>query len=101
MNGAFMEQEELTVKILHAVEQNPELSQRDLSNQIGISLGKTNYVLKSLIKKGFIKTESFLNSRNKWAYRYNLTPKGMKEKAIITKNFIKRKMEEYERLLGE
>ena len=80
---------------------NPELSQRDLAENIGISVGKTNYIIKFLIKKGLIKTENFLNSKNKWAYRYILTPEGIKEKARITKEFVKRKMEEYGRLLEE
>ena len=96
-----METEEATVKILSTVYKNPELSQRDLAENIGISVGKTNYVIKSLIKKGLIKTENFLNSKNKWGYRYILTPKGIKEKARITKDFVKRKMAEFERLLEE
>jgi EPS-associated MarR family transcriptional regulator len=96
-----MEQEEAVVKILNVIHKNPELSQRDLSKVVGISLGKTNYVLKALIDKGIIKTENFLNYKNKWGYRYLLTKHGIKEKTRITKTFVKRKIEEYERLLED
>jgi EPS-associated MarR family transcriptional regulator len=93
--------EESIVKVLSTIDKNPEISQRDLSKELGFSLGKTNYILKALVKKGFVKTENFLNSKNKWSYRYILTPEGVKEKIKITKNFIKRKMEEYEKLVKD
>ena len=96
-----MESNETIIKMLSIMHKNPKLSQREISQSIGISVGKTNYIIKSLIKKGLIKTENFLNSKNKWAYRYILTPEGIKEKARITKEFVKRKMEEYEKLLEE
>lgn len=96
-----MEQEEATIKLLITIHKNPELSQRDISKSIGISVGKTNYIIKALINKGIIKTQRFLNSKNKWAYRYILTPEGMKEKVKITREFVKRKMAEYEKLLEE
>ena len=96
-----MEHEEATVKLLKIIQDNPEISQRDLAKTIGISIGKTNYIIKALINKGIIKTQRFLNSKNKWAYRYLLTPKGIKEKARITREFVKRKIEEYEKLLEE
>ncbi len=94
-----MDKEESMVKLLNVVHKNPELSQRELAKAIGISVGKTNYVIKALIQKGFIKTSRFLNSKNKWGYKYILTSKGVKEKTRITKEFVKRKMEEYEKLL--
>ena len=94
-----MEYDESTIKLLNTIHKNPELSQRELAEAIGISVGKTNYVIKALIEKGVIKTHRFLNSKNKWAYKYILTPEGIKEKTRITKEFIKRKMEEYEKLL--
>ena len=96
-----MENDEATIKLLNTVHKNPELSQRELAEAIGISVGKTNYVIKALIEKGIIKTHRFLNSKNKWAYKYILTPKGIKEKTRITREFVKRKMEEYEKLLQE
>jgi len=94
-----LDKEESMVKLLNVVHKNPELSQRELAKAIGISVGKTNYVIKALIQKGFIKTSRFLNSKNKWGYKYILTSKGVKEKTRITKEFVKRKMEEYEKLL--
>ncbi|MCD6257673.1 MarR family EPS-associated transcriptional regulator [Candidatus Aerophobetes bacterium] len=94
-----MERDEAVIKLLNIIYKNSELSQRELAKTVGISVGKTNYVIKALIEKGLVKTSRFLNSRNKWAYRYILTPKGIKEKARITRDFIKRKMAEYEKLL--
>ena len=93
-----MEKEESIVKLLNIIYKNPQASQREIAKSIGISLGKTNYIIKELVKKGVIKTERFLNSKNKWAYKYLLTPKGVKEKARITRDFVKRKMKEYEEL---
>jgi len=98
--GFKMERDEAVIKLLNIIHKNSELSQRELAKTVGISVGKTNYVIKALIEKGLVKTSRFLNSRNKWAYRYILTPKGIKEKARITRDFIKRKMAEYEKLLG-
>jgi len=96
-----MQPNETIVKMLSIIHKNPELSQRELSENIGISVGKTNYVIKSLINKGIVKTQRFLNSKNKWAYRYILTPEGIKEKTRITREFVKRKIEEYKELLEE
>jgi len=87
-----MEKDEAVIKLLNIISKNPELSQREITKTIGISVGKTNYVIKTLIEKGLVKTSRFLNSKNKWAYRYILTPKGIKQKARITRDFIKRKM---------
>ncbi len=75
----------MTIKLLKTIYKNPDQSQRELAKIVGISVGKTNYIIKALIKKGLIKTERFLNSKNKWAYRYILTPDGIKEKTRITK----------------
>jgi len=94
-----MGKEESIVKLLNVIYKNPQASQREIAKSMGISLGKTNYIIKELVKKGIIKTERFLNSKNKWAYKYLLTPKGMKEKARITRDFVKRKIKEYEELL--
>ncbi|RKY40453.1 MAG: MarR family EPS-associated transcriptional regulator [Candidatus Omnitrophota bacterium] len=94
-----MKQEELTVKFLHILHKNPYITQRKIAKSVGISLGKTNYIIKELTKKGVIKASRFLNSKNKRAYTYILTPKGVKEKTRITKNFVKRKIAEYEKLL--
>ena len=74
-------QEENHLKVLRLLEVNPQLSQRDLADALGISLGKTNYCLKALLGKGFIKMQSFNKSQNKLAYAYLLTPMGITEKA--------------------
>ncbi len=91
----------MTIKFLNTIYKNSDQSQRELAEIIGISVGKTNYIIKALIKKGLIKTENFLNSKNKWAYRYILTPIGIKEKTRITKEFVKRKMAEYKELMED
>lgn len=96
-----MNDPETIVKVLSHLGRRPESSQREIAEHAGISLGKANYVLQALVRKGMIKTENFLNSKNKLGYRYILTPKGVKEKMKITKNFIKKKMAEYEVLLSE
>jgi MarR family transcriptional regulator, temperature-dependent positive regulator of motility len=90
--------EESHLKVLRLLESNPHLNQRDLSKAMGISLGKTNYCIKALLDKGFIKMQNFRNNQNKMAYSYLLTPVGVEEKARITVRFLKHKMDEYERL---
>ena len=69
--------------------------------KVGISLGKFNYYLKELVKKGFVKINRFTSSDNKAAYMYILTPQGVEQKSKITVNFLKRKMEEYEKIKQE
>ena len=75
-------------QILKSLELDSHPTQRQLSNDLGVSLGKVNYCLKSLIKKGFIKVNNFRNSNNKTQYSYLLTPKGIEEKAKLTLDFI-------------
>lgn len=93
--------DEYRYKIFKLVEDNPEISQRELARQLGISLGKTNYCLKALIEKGLLKAGNFRNSKNKMAYVYKLTPKGIEEKANVTVRFLKQKVSEYESLKTE
>lgn len=93
--------DEYRYKIFKLIEANPELSQRELARELGISLGKTNYCLKALIEKGLLKAGNFRNSKNKMAYVYKLTPKGIEEKANVTVRFLKQKMTEYESLKSE
>ena len=88
-------------KLLRLLDQDPSLSQRQLSRALGISLGKTNYCLKALIEKGWIKANNFRRSENKLGYAYLLTPEGIEQKARLTRQFLKRKMEEYEELRQE
>ena len=77
------------------------MSQRDLARQLGISLGKTNYCLQALLEKGWVKVRNFKNSKNKIAYSYLLTPKGVDQKAKLTVVFLKRKEAEFEALKYE
>ena len=86
------------LKVLRHLEDNPSVTQRELAEALGISLGKTNYCLKALINKGMIKAKNFRNSANKRAYLYILTPKGIEAKARISVKFLQRKVEEYEAL---
>jgi EPS-associated MarR family transcriptional regulator len=88
-------------KLMRLLEANPEMSQRDLARELGISLGKVNYCLQALIGKGWIKVARFTNSHNKAAYMYLLTPRGIQRKASLTVRFLQRKMQEYELLRAE
>jgi len=92
---------DFTYKVIKLIERNPEISQRELSRELGISLGKTNYCVKALMDKGWIKARNFKNSQNKLAYSYLLTPKGMREKTNVASQFLKRKLVEYDALQRE
>lgn len=92
---------EVHLKLLRCIEANPDMTQRELANELGISLGKANYCLRELIKKGFVKARNFKNSNNKRAYLYLLTPQGIDEKAKISMAFLRRKINEYEELKHE
>ena len=94
-------QEEVRYKLLNILEYNPEATQRELARELGVSVGKINYCMTALIEKGLIKANNFKNSKNKRAYTYLLTPRGIEEKARITVRFLKRKMDEYEALRQE
>jgi EPS-associated MarR family transcriptional regulator len=93
--------EEMRYKLMRLLEANPQLSQRDAAQELGISLGKVNYGLQALIRKGWIKASRFKNSRNKAAYMYLLTPRGIEERARLTVSFLQLKMREYEALRAE
>lgn len=92
---------ETHLKVLRRLEENPDLTQRELAEALGISLGKANYCLKALIEKGWVKANNFKNSRNKAAYAYLLTPSGLEEKARITVRFLKQRIRDYEQIKGE
>ena len=94
-------QEENHLKVLRLLEAKPHFNQRDLADELGVSLGKTNYCLKALLTKGFIKVQSFRKSPNKLAYAYVLTPIGIAEKAGLTVRFLKLKVAEFESLALE
>jgi EPS-associated MarR family transcriptional regulator len=93
--------EEIHYHVLKHIEANPSITQRELAKELGVSVGKVNYCLKALIDKGWIKANNFKNSNKKLAYFYILTPSGMEQKAKITMNFLKRKMNDYEELKKE
>ena len=93
--------DELRLKVLRALEANPELSQRQLAAERGVSLGGVNYVLKALVERGFVKADNFRKSGSKVAYLYVLTPRGVAEKAFLATAFLGRKLEEYEVLKQE
>ncbi len=86
------------LRLLRLIEAKPDLSQRDLSRELGMSLGKVNYCLNALVDKGLVKVDNFRNNDNKLSYAYLLTPRGIKSKALITAHFLQRKMAEYESL---
>jgi EPS-associated MarR family transcriptional regulator len=92
---------ETRLTLLRALEQNPDLSQRKIAEKLGISLGKTNYCLKALIERGWVKAGNFGKSKNKSRYFYQLTPSGLTEKAKMTQRFLKRKLKEHEQLLKQ
>jgi EPS-associated MarR family transcriptional regulator len=89
------------LRLLRLLDTKPELSQRDLSRELGMSLGKVNYCLNALVDKGLVKVGNFRNNDNKLSYAYLLTPRGIKSKAVITAHFLQRKMAEYEALKAE
>ena len=98
MNAPPEESDFRTLRLLAA---NPQLSQRDLARELGMSLGKTNYCLKALLGKGLIKAERFRKSHNKLAYAYLLTPSGIAEKTSLAVHFLERKVADYEALRHE
>ena len=90
-----MNNQELKYRVLKILEDQPNLTQRQLAKALGVSLGKAHYVLRSLIDVGWIKLCNFQRSSNKWGYSYLLTPIGVAEKTAITMSFLKRKKKEY------
>ena len=94
-------QDEMRFKVLHALQQQPDMNQRQLAELLGVSLGKTNYLLRALVEKGLLKARNFRNSQNKLAYAYLLTPSGIAQKAELTRGYLERKTVEFEALKGE
>lgn len=88
-------------RLLRILEAHPDLSQRELAEQVGISLGKANYLLKALVDKGWVKIQNFRNSDNKSAYLYQLTPTGLSEKVRVTQRFLARKLQEHQQIEAE
>jgi len=93
-----MHSEDARYKILRILEKNPEASQRQMAEELGISLGKVNYCLQALVEKGLVKARNFSKSQDKRRYLYVLTPSGIDKKAKMAARFLQRKMAEYEAL---
>jgi EPS-associated MarR family transcriptional regulator len=93
--------DEMRYKLLRMLEANPQMSQRDVARELEVSLGKVNYCLQALGRRGWIKATHFKNSQNKAAYMYVLTPHGIEAKSRLTLRFLQSKMREYEALRTE
>lgn len=94
-------QEDVRFRVLRLLHDNPELSQRELAESVGISNGSAHYLISALLDKGLIKLGNFTAAQDKRRYAYILTPKGIAEKAAITKHFLERKIQEYDALKAE
>lgn len=94
-------QEDTYFRVMRILQENSDLTQRELAEKLGISVGGLNYCLKALKEKGMVKMKNFANSKNKFGYVYVLTPIGMAEKLAITHRFLQRKMDEYDALKAE
>lgn len=86
------------LRVLRLIEEKPRLTQREMAQELGVSLGKANYCLRAVLSKGFVKAQNFRNNKNKRAYAYLLTPEGITAKAALAKQFFARKLEEYDAL---
>jgi EPS-associated MarR family transcriptional regulator len=94
-------QEDTYFRVMRTLQDNPDLTQRELAGKLGISVGGVNYCLKALMDKGLVKMKNFADSKNKFGYVYVLTPTGVAEKAVIAHRFLQRKTHEYEALKVE
>ena len=90
--------DERDLMAMRLLEANPKMTQRELAEALGVSLGAANYCLKALVEKGWIKLENFQKNPNKLGYLYLMTPKGVTAKARLTSQFLQSKLAEYERL---
>jgi EPS-associated MarR family transcriptional regulator len=96
-----LQQEDNAFRVMRLLQDNPDLTQRELAEKLGLSVGGLNYCLKALVEKGWVKVQNFAHSKNKFGYMYVLTPHGMAKKAQITGRFLQRKLLEYESLKTE
>ena len=96
-----MNKDQIHFDLLRKLDSNPEYTQRELSKEMGVSLGKVNYCIKKLVEKGWVKLTNFSHNPNKVGYAYLLTAKGIEEKTKLTYAFLKIKTEEYEMLKEE
>jgi EPS-associated MarR family transcriptional regulator len=94
-------QQDTYFRVLRLLQENPDLTQRELAQHLGVSVGGLNYCLKALIQKGWVKVHNFSQSKQKLGYAYILTPEGLIEKAQLTASFLRRKMQEFDALRAE
>ena len=95
------QQEDTYFRVLRILNEQPDITQRELAEKLGVSVSGLNYCLKALVQKGLVKIQNFSNSNNKLGYVYLLTPEGVTEKAALTTRFLQRKMQEFEALKAE
>lgn len=91
-------QEDTYFRVLRMLQDNPDMTQREIADKLGISTSGLNYCLNALIDKGLVKVQNFSQSKNKFGYIYVLTPQGIAQRLFLTSRFLKRKMQEYETL---
>jgi EPS-associated MarR family transcriptional regulator len=96
-----VQQAEIYLKVMRLISQNPDISTRQVADEVGISNGSAYYVLTALVEMGFVKLENFKKNPRKGQYAYLLTPKGIREKSLLTHSFIGRKRDEFEVLKSE
>ena len=96
-----MNNKDIRLDLLRKLQSNPKHTQRELSQEMGISLGKVNFCMQKLTAKGWVKLTNFSRSSNKLGYMYLLTPKGIEQKAKLTSSFLKTRLEEFELLKDE
>jgi EPS-associated MarR family transcriptional regulator len=94
-------QEDTYCRVLRLLQDNPDMTQREIAQSLGLSTSGLNYCLKALIDKGWVKVHNFSQSKNKFGYIYELTPQGIAEKLALTSRFLKRKLNEYDALKAE
>ena len=94
-------QEDTHFRVMRLLQNNPDLTQRELAERLGLSLGGLNYCLRALMEKGLVKMQNFADSKNKFGYVYVLTPSGIAERTRLTQRFLQRKLSEFEALRAE
>lgn len=94
-------QRDIHFRVLRILQETPDITQRELAENLGVSVSGLNYCLKALIEKGWVKVQNFSESKNKFGYVYMLTPRGIAQKSALTSEFLARKMREYEALRVE
>ena len=94
-------QQDTYFRVMRLLKENPDITQRELADKLGVSVGALNYCLKALIGKGWVKMKNFSASKNKFGYIYVLTPSGLEQKAELTREFLQRKIQEFDALKAE